>query len=135
MKREYSYFRRGDQYYPLIDVELIGSRGSLVVKALIDSGATFSLFRPEIADYLGISVSGGQSLYFHGIKGKILGYLHQIPVKVDHKRFDCYIAFSTELEVSFNILGRNNFFLPFLITFNEKQQKILIEKNNSGKKQ
>jgi len=135
MKREYSYFRRGDQYYPLIDVELIGSRGSLVVKALIDSGATFSLFRPEIADYLGISVSGGQSLYFHGIKGKILGYLHQIPVKVNHQRFDCYIAFSTELEVSFNILGRNNFFLPFLITFNEKQQKILIEKNNSGKKQ
>lgn len=135
MKREFSYFRRGDQYYPLIDVELIGSRGSLVVKALIDSGATFSLFRPEIADYLGIPVSGGRSLYFHGIKGKILGYLHQIPAKVNHKRFDCYIAFSPELEVSFNILGRNNFFFPFLITFNEKHQKVLIEKNNSDKKQ
>jgi hypothetical protein len=135
MKREFSYFRRGDQCYPMIDVELIGSRRRLVVKALIDSGATFSLFRPEIADYLGIEVSSGRSLYFYGIKGKIFGYLHKIPVKVNQKRFDCYIAFSPELEVPFNILGRNNFFFPFLITFNEKHQTVIIEKNNLGKKQ
>jgi len=134
MKRESPYLRKGEQSYPLIDVELIGPKGSLVVKALVDSGATFSIFRPEIASYLGVPVSSGQRLYFHGIKGKILGYLHQIPVRVNQERFNCYIAFSPELEVSFNILGRNNFFLPFLITFNEKAQKVLIEKNNSEEK-
>ena len=100
-----------------------------MVKALIDSGATFSIFRPEIASFLGIPVKNGQSLYFQGIKSKILGYLHQVPVRVNQEKFNCYIAFSSELEVSFNILGRNNFFLPFLITFNEKLQKVLIEKN------
>jgi len=129
MKREFSYFKRGNQYFPLIDVELIGPKASLVVKALIDSGASCSLFRPEIADYLGILVNGGRRLYFQGIKGKILGYLHQVPVRLNHRKFDCYIAFSNELDVSFNILGRNNFFLLFLITFNEKYQKILIEEN------
>jgi len=132
MKREFSYLRKGEQAYPLIDVELIGPKGSLMVKALIDSGATFSIFRPEIASYLGIPVKNGQSLYFQGIKSKILGYLHQVPVRVNQERFNCYIAFSSELEVSFNILGRNNFFLPFLITFNERFQKVIIEKNIEG---
>jgi hypothetical protein len=42
-------------------------------------------------------------------------------------RFACLIAFSSELEGSLNILGRNNFFLPFLITFHEKAQKVIIE--------
>jgi len=134
MKKEFSYLKKGDQSYPLIDVEMTGPKGSLVVKALLDSGATFSIFRPEIASYLGVSVNNGQGLYFQGIKSRILGYLHQIPVRVNQERFDCYIAFSPELEVSFNILGRNNFFFPFLITFNEKLQKVLIEKNNSGEK-
>ena len=130
MKREFSYFRRGDQYYPLIDIELIGSRGNLMVKALVDSGATLSLFQSEIAEYLGISIRDGQGFYFNGLNEKIFGYLHRIPVKVNQKRFDCNIAFSPELELTFNILGRNNFFFPFLITFNEKHKKILIEKND-----
>jgi len=134
MKREFPYLKKGEQYYPLIDIELTGPKTSLLVSALVDSGATFSIFRPEIADYLGVPISEGQSLYFRGIKGEILGYLHQIPVRVNQERFNCYIAFSPDLEVSFNILGRNNFFLPFLITFNEKKQKVLIEKNNSGEK-
>jgi predicted aspartyl protease len=134
MKKEFSYLRKGDQAYPLIDIELIGPKGSLMVKALIDSGATFSIFQPDIASYLGVPVKSGQGLYFQGIKGKILGYLHQIPVRVNQERFTCNIAFSPELEVSFNILGRNNFFLPFLITFNERSQKVLIEKNTEAEK-
>jgi hypothetical protein len=129
MKSEFSYFKKGNQFYPLIDVELGGPEKTLIVKALLDSGATFSLFRPEIADYLGIPLRGGRKIYFHGIKGKILGYLHRIPVRINQKRFICSIAFSPELESSFNILGRNNFFFPFLITFNEKYQKILLEEN------
>ena len=132
MKSEFSYFKKGNQYYPLIDVELMGPKDSLVVKALIDSGASCSLFRPEIANYLGISVNVGQKLYFQGIKGKIIGYLHQVPMRLNHKKFDCYVAFSKELDVSFNILGRNNFFLLFLITFNEKNQRILIEENKGS---
>jgi len=28
------------------------------------------------------------------------------------------------------LLGRDNFFLPFLVTFNEKEQKVLLEEHN-----
>lgn len=75
MKKEFSYLRKGDQCYPMIDVELIGPKGSLLVKALVDSGASYSIFRAEIADYLGIPVESGHRLYFQGIKAKNLGYL------------------------------------------------------------
>jgi predicted aspartyl protease len=132
MREEFSYLRKGDQHYPMIDVELIGPEGKLVVKALVDSGASYSIFRPEIAEYLGIPVMRGQRLYFQGIGGRITGYLHQMPVRVADERFECKIAFSPEYQVSFNLLGRNNFFLPFLITFNEKLQKLLVEKNTTG---
>jgi len=129
VKREFSYLRKGGQFYPLIDIELTGPKGTLVVKALVDSGASLSIFRPEIANYLAIPVKKGQGLYFQGIKGRILGYLHRVPVRVNQERFDCNVAFSPELKVSFNLLGRNNFFLPFLITFNERNKKVIVEKN------
>jgi hypothetical protein len=129
MKKEFSYLRKENQYYPMVNIELIGPRRSLVIKALVDSGASLSIFRPEIADYLGIPIKTGERLYLQGIKGKILGYLHKLPVRIDQEKLNCKIAFSPEFKVSFNLLGRNNFFLPFLITFNEKHQKILIEKN------
>jgi len=134
MKRQFQYLRKGSQYYPLIDIELTGPKGSLTVKALLDSGASLSIFRPEIANYLAIPIKKGETLYFQGIKGRILGYLHRVPVRVSSEKFDCNIAFSPELKISFNLLGRDNFFLPFLITFNEKSKKVLIEKNIEAQK-
>jgi len=127
MRKEFPYLIEGDQSYPMIDVELIGSRASLVVRALVDSGANLSLFQAEIAGYLGISIQAGQRLPVQGITGRITAYLHRIPVRVNHERFACLIAFSSELEGSLNILGRNNFFLPFLITFHERAQTVIIE--------
>jgi len=129
-KRQFSYLRKGSQFYPLIDIELTGPKGSLVVKALVDSGASLSIFQPEIADYLAIPIKKGEGLYFQGIKGRVRGFLHRVPVRVDSESFDCNIAFSPELKVSFNLLGRDNFFFPFLITFNEKYKKVTIEKNS-----
>lgn len=132
MKEEFQYLRKGSQYYPLIDIELTGPKGTLTVKALLDSGASLSIFRSEIANYLAIPIKKGKGLYFQGIKGRIRGYLHRVPVRLNSESFDCKIAFSPELKVSFNLLGRDNFFLPFLITFNERNKKVIIEKNTES---
>lgn len=115
--------------YPLIDVELIGKEGKkFLAKALIDSGADFSLFSSEIGEYLGIEIKKGQRLTLYGIGGKIRGYLHSLPLKVEGEIFNCKIVFSNEIG-NVAILGRNNFFYPFLITFNEKDKKIFIKKH------
>lgn len=129
MKGTFSYLKKDSQYFPVIKVKLKGPKEELITEALIDSGASFSVFRSEVADYLGIPLEKGKPVYLTGIGGRILGYLHKIKVKVGKKSFVCKIIFSKEYTVSFNILGRDNFFVPFLITFNEKFRKVMIDKN------
>ncbi|MCK4859930.1 MAG: retropepsin-like domain-containing protein [Candidatus Omnitrophica bacterium] len=127
MKQEFSYFRKGEQTFPVIDVELKGPKNNLTLKALVDSGASFSVFRSEVAEYLGIEIEKGKQIYLEGIGGRILGYFHKLSLRIGSKTFLCKIIFSPEMTVSFNLLGRNNFFVPFTISFQEKSKMIIIQ--------
>ncbi len=127
MKTEFSYLQSGAQYFPIINLRVKGKTNELSVKALVDSGASFSVFRPEIAEFIGVDIEKGKAIYLEGIGGRILGYLHIIPTSVGNKNYKCKIVFSRELTVSFNLLGRDNFFDPFLITFFERGKKVIIE--------
>lgn len=129
MRQEFSYFEKDNQYFPIIEVRLKSSKSEINVKALIDSGASFSVFRPEIAQELGIVLEKGKKVYLTGIGGRILGYLHELYITLGNKTFRCKIVFSPEFNVSFNLLGRDNFFLPFIISFLEKNKKIIIKTN------
>ena len=44
--------------------------------------------------------------------------------------FNCKIGFSAEYTASLNLIGRDNFFEHFLITFNESNRKLLLERTN-----
>ncbi|MEW5691908.1 MAG: aspartyl protease family protein [Candidatus Hydrogenedentota bacterium] len=127
MRLEFFYFKKGNQYFPLIDVKIKANRNEITVKALVDSGATFSIFRAEISDYLGINIEKGTPIYLEGIGGRILGYLRYVTCYIGAKSYKLKIIFSRELAVSFNILGRDNFFVPHIITFYEKNKKIILQ--------
>lgn len=122
----FPYLRKGRQFFPIVDVTLAVPARSLTVKALVDSGATFSVFRAEILDYLGIPLRRGIPIYLEGIGGRILGYRHTIPASVGTRRFPLKVVFSQELTVSFNLLGRNNFFQVFLIAFHEPKREVRL---------
>ena len=127
MKLEFPYLKKGYQYFPLVDLRLKTSKSEITIKALVDSGATYSVLRAEIADYLGIDIEKGKPIYLEGIGGRILGYLHNVFGYVGNKLYKFKIIFSRELTVSFNILGRDNFFIPFIVTFCEKDRKLTIQ--------
>ncbi len=129
MKKEFSYLEKDGQFFPVIELTLKKAQREITVRALIDSGASFSVFRPEIAEELGITLERGKKIYLTGIGGRILGYLHNVPVCLGNKNFICKIVFSPEFTVSFNLLGRNNFFSPFVISFLEKNRQITIQTN------
>ncbi len=129
MKKEFTYSRRGEQWFPIIDIIIYGPKKIEAFKALVDSGASFSIFRAEVADRLGVKIEKGKPIYLTGIAGRILGYLHKMPVEVGNKKFSCKVIFSKEYTISLNLLGRDNFFLPFLITFNERFRKLRIVVN------
>lgn len=127
MKREFSYLEKDGIYFPVIEVTLRTQTTELRVNALIDSGASFSIFRPEVAEDLGIKIEKGRIIYLTGIGGRILGYLHRVSISVDGRQFFLgKIIFSREFTVSFNLLGRDNFFEPFVISFLERKKKIIL---------
>ena len=125
-KTVFSYGEKDGKRYPFIDITFIDRKNPLTVKALVDSGASFSVFRPEIAEFLEVPIERGNALYLEGIGGRILGYLHTLSVSVGRKHFQCKIVFSRELRVSLNLLGRDNFFQQFLITFDERNKKVSL---------
>ena len=127
MKKKFSYLEKDGQHFPIIEVKLKNHKNELIIKALVDSGASFSVFRSEIAQELGIDLEKGKKIYLTGIGGRILGYLHKVSVFIGNKNFICKIIFSPEFNVSFNLLGRDNFFIPFIISFFEKNKKIIIK--------
>jgi len=124
----FPYLRKGQQFFPVIDVTFSVPARPLTLKALVDSGATFSVFRAEVLEYLGIPLARGERVYLEGIGGRILGYRHRIPAQVGSKKFPLTVIFSQELVVSFNLLGRDNFFREFLVSFDERSRVVRLQR-------
>lgn len=116
----------GDSF-PVID--LFVSKGDRAVRifALVDSGATVSILREDVAEQLGLVIEDGKETYLGGVGGRIKGYIHKLEVEVAGKKFLCPIVFSHEYTVSFNLLGREAFFKQFKIIFEEKKNYLKLE--------
>ena len=125
MKFPYISFR--GKYFPVIPVTLVSNGKTFETNAIVDSGATLSLFHAPIGRDLGIDVESGEKHIFQGVSAKLVGYIHSIKMIVAGKEIDCKVAFSDELSTSFNLLGRETVFDRFLVTFNEKNRELSIE--------
>lgn len=125
----YPYVQIRRQHYPLIPLTLHLSGQSVRTFGLLDSGASISLFRPEIAKALKIplSIRHGQALKM--AKGKISALICKVDLQVEDVRFSTFIGFSDRHAASFNIIGRQGFFEHFGVYFDESRRRIgLIRK-------
>jgi len=127
MKLEFPYVLKKDKYYPIIDAILSKDNNSIKTDAIVDSGAILSIFQGNIAEYLGIELEKGKEQLFQGIGGKIIGYIHNLTMKINEIELSCKVAFSNELTTSLNIVGRESFFDRFLITFDEQNKKLILQ--------
>lgn len=124
----FKYRQYNDHAYPIITA-LIGKPTEIPkikVLALVDSGASMSVFQPDIAQDLGIKIETGKPTELQGVGGKITGYIHNLTLQCAHKTIECPVVFSHQYKVSFNLLGRSGFFDSFLITFNELKKQISV---------
>jgi hypothetical protein len=48
-------------------------------------------------------------------------------IRVGPDRFPCRICFSPELKISFNLLGQEDFFDHFAVTFIKRQKTLRLE--------
>ncbi|MBI5465238.1 retropepsin-like domain-containing protein, partial [Candidatus Gottesmanbacteria bacterium] len=115
------------QFFPVIPLRFYLEKKIIDSSALVDSGATISIFRVDIAKDLGLQVEKGKEIYLGGVGGRIKGYVHRLNVEVANKRFICPIVFSYEYLISLNLLGREEFFKRFRIVFEEKKNFLKLE--------
>ena len=123
---EFVFAERHGRRYPVISIHLKYKETEIDLEVLVDSGASYTTFRGEIADLLGIKIEDGEKRVSVGVSGKIDVFLHDIDMKIFDKWFSFRVAFSRDLTSSFNLLGREGFFDRHLVTFNQKDGKTTI---------
>lgn len=108
-------------FAPVVRLEIAAPSRWIETEAYVDSGATYSIFRPEVAEILKINYSKGHKILLTvGDGGLIPVYLHNLKVKFAGHEFNATLGFSDKLGVEFNLLGRASFFKKFMICFNDK---------------
>ncbi|ODS36993.1 hypothetical protein BEH94_08060 [Candidatus Altiarchaeales archaeon WOR_SM1_SCG] len=94
------------------------------VRCLVDNGASYSVFKSNVADDLGINIYKGEpNPIMVGNGQKIIIYIHKLDIRLCGKTIrNAEIGFSNELNTGFNILGRKSIFDKFEICFNDKDK-------------
>ena len=126
--RSYPYKKdsRGN-LFPIIHFQVEYKKSFSKTSALIDSGATISIFREDVAKQLGLDITHGIPTFLGGVGGRIKGYVHNLKLKIAGKSLLVPVVFSYEYSVSFNLIGRSGVFEKFKITFDEKNLIVKVE--------
>jgi predicted aspartyl protease len=99
----------------------------ITVAAYIDTGATYSIFLPQVAQQLGLDYRSGRLTHVRVGDGKLMPvYLHRLTVHIGHFSFLATVGFSDKLGVGFNLLGRQDVFENLAFTFNDKHEFLMI---------
>jgi predicted aspartyl protease len=120
MRLPYLKFR--GRLLPIVSIWMKGLQEGVEFKALVDSGAAYSVFQAEMAEILDLRLEQGKENYVCVGDGSMIKvYLHRIPVKLAGQEFEALIGFSRRLGIGFNIIGRLDIFDSFKICFDESE--------------
>ncbi|MEB3780462.1 MAG: retropepsin-like domain-containing protein [Desulfurococcales archaeon] len=130
-ERVFPYIAYRGRFYPIIPV-IVEGREKAVVHALVDSGATVSLFHTSIAEDIGIDLTDAKQVYLAGVGGYVKAHLKkQVKVAIEGLgSIHIPIAFTEHIVSDLAILGRQGFFEAFEITFKEWEKKLIIKPKN-----
>jgi len=123
----FPYVQERGRFLPIISLQLKG-KGTvewITFDAFVDSGASYSIFKAEIGDILGLDVEKGEKMFITvGDGSLIIVYVHQLGIQIGDEKFDAMIGFSKQLGIGFNIIGRKDIFERFKICFDEKEKVV-----------
>ena len=90
----------------IVPVELESGDKLVRTDAFIDTGATFCVFKRELATALDIDVDSGTPLRFSTVTGGFDAYGHILSVKTFGYSFDVMVYFAALETFTRNVLGR-----------------------------
>jgi len=123
---EFPYVKFHGRSYPLIPIRLKNKKYSVNTFALIDSGASFSVFRPDIAQALHLPIKSINSIRMGTPLGGLEIAISKVEIQVGKTKIQTRIGFSKNFSSSFNILGRDGFFRHFSVCFNEMMKTVIM---------
>ncbi|MEZ4526308.1 MAG: retropepsin-like aspartic protease [Desulfobacterales bacterium] len=111
---------------PSIALGIFYDRKWARAEALVDTGATYSVFSSEVADTVGLKYQKGKKIPLINASGdKFYIYLNQVKVQIGKHVINAMLGFSDGL-CPYNLLGRKDIFENFKICFDEKNSQILF---------
>lgn len=113
-------------YFPIVKLTTYYKNHIARTSALVDSGASMSVFSSEVSEQLRLNIYEGKEIFIGGVGGRIKGYLHAIKLEIANKILTVPVVFSYEYSVSFNLLGREGVFKNFKIVFEEKDYLVRL---------
>ena len=126
---EFSYKAVGTHLYPMMPLIIRSGSSFIETHAILDTGSRFSLFQSHLARQLGLNYRAGKPMTVMGVGGKIIVYVHDLSIAVGSQEFSCVIGFSDTFSGRVNLIGRTDFFDKFLITFDERHKKVILDKS------
>src|SRR5262245_40981351 len=104
VRYEFPYVRFHERSYPLIPITLRRGSYSVNTFAFIDSGASISVFRPEIARALRIPIHTKKSSRYGTASGGVNIGVSHVEMIVENSRFKSKVGFSDSYVANFNII-------------------------------
>ncbi len=116
------YFGR-KELFPFCYIHLLGKRGKVCLKALTDSGATYSVFPESAAEDAGLDLSDSFKEFILYGSGKVRAKRQTSYILLQDTRLKIDVFYVEKLEFPFVLLGRASFFNKFEeIAFMEKRK-------------
>jgi len=127
-EKAFPYVLYRGRFYPIIPVVVEGEERA-IVHALVDSGATISLFHVSIAEDIGIDLGDAEQVYLAGIGGYVKAYTRkQVKISVEELgSFTIPIAFTEYSASDIAILDRQGFFEMLEVSFREWERKLIMK--------
>jgi len=121
----FSYKTYGGLPCPIIPLGLHGPNGWKQTEAYVDSGAFVSIFTVTEAKRIGVPYETGKERFVTVGDGSLIPvYLHQLPIQIGGHRLIATLGFSPRLGVGFNLLGRQDIFTHFDVTFSDARNRV-----------
>jgi len=122
----FPYVRFHEKSYPLIPVTLRHRQHNVNTFALLDSGASISVFRPEILKALHLPKKPREIFKLGTANGRVTIRVFGVEIQVEATHFMSKVGFSSQFAANFNILGREGFFNRFSVCFNEVAKNVIM---------
>ncbi len=128
---EFDYRREGLHtgeviFRPVAKVYLLRSENEWIAEYFyVDSGADYTLIPYRMGRFLGFEGIASEVKEIGGIGGVIAARLGVVPMRIETHQFDCTIAWAQIEGVPF-LLGRENVFEYFDITFQQRKKKTIF---------